>query len=59
MFEAANRSELRRLDLDATPSMKDDLPVEEKKESVPPEVDPETRAVSTRYWSCLWLGGDD
>ncbi len=59
MFEAANRSELRRLGLDASPRTKGDPPVEEKKEPAPTEVDPVTLSVSTRYWLCLWLGGDD
>lgn len=59
MFEAANRSELRRLGLDASPRTKGDPPVEEKKEPAPTEVDPEMLSVSTRYWPGLWTGGED
>ena len=59
MFEAANSSELRMLDLDASPRTKEELQVGEKQGSVPPVVDPEMLSVSTRYWPGLWTGGED
>lgn len=59
MFEAANRSELLRLGLDASPRTKSDPPAEEKKKPEPPKIDPETRAVSTLHWPCVWAGGQD
>ncbi len=60
MFEAANPSELKRLNLDASPVNKDPIPKAEEKQSLVKviEEDPSVIAVSPRCWPCLWSSGD-